>query len=449
MTTVGETKTWAEMSPYERQQARFDAWLAAEGIEFESPEAEARYKAGVRRFRDVIELKKPPDRVPILLQATFMPLHLYGVRPYDAMYDWKVLTDTFRRYLLDYRPDYYFTPLIIGSGRILDILDCKQLAWPGHGVAEELGYQYIEGQYMRDDEYSALIDDPSDFWLRHYLPRAFAALEPLSRIPPFTDLWEIVLVTGQMIPFGAPDVQAALAALMEAGREARAWIEHVGPFEAEMMGKGFVSAAGGLSKAPFDILADTLRGTRSVMLDMHRRPELVLQAVERLTPLAIKQGVRGATAQGNPLVFMPLHKGADGFMSDEQFRTFYWPTLKAVIEGLAAEGCVPFLFVEGSYDSRLEYLAEIPPGTSFCLFDRTDMVRAKELLGGRVCIGGNVPSSLILTGTAEEVRAYCRQLIETVGAGGGYVMAFGTAMDEGRPETVHAMVEATLEYGVY
>lgn len=185
------------------------------------------------------------------------------------------------------------------------------------------------------------------------------------------------------------------------------------------------------------------------MIDLRRRPALVLETVERLVPLAIKQGVRGATMSGNPIVFMPLHKGADGFMSDEQFRTFYWPTLKAVIEGLVEEGCVPFLFCEGSYDSRLEYLTEIPPGTSFCLFDRTDMVRAKELLGGKVCIGGNVPSSLILTGTADEVRAYCRRLIETVGAGGGFVMAFGTAMDEGKPETVRAMVETTLEYGVY
>jgi len=449
MTTVTETKSWAEMSSDDRRQARFETWLAAEGITFESPEAEATYKAGVTRFRDVIELRKPPDRVPIMLNCTFMPGNLYGVAPYDLMYDPKVLTDTFKRFLIDYRPDYYFTPLIIGSGQIFEILDTKQVAWPGHGVSKDSGYQYVEGEYMTDDEYHLLIDDPTDFWVRGYLPRAFHALEPLSRIPPFTDLWEIVLVTGQMIPFGAPDVQAALSAVMEAGREALAWIGQVGPFELEARGMGFVGAAGGISKAPFDILADTLRGTRAAMLDMHRRPDLVLKAVERLTPLAIKQGVNGATAQANPIVFMPLHKGADGFMSDEHFRTFYWPSLKAVVLGLVEEGCIPFLFCEGGYDSRLEYLAEIPPGTTFCLFDRTDMVRAKELLRGRVCIGGNVPASLVLTGTADEVKAHCKELIDTVAPGGGYVMAFGTAMDEGKPETVHAMVDFTKEYGVY
>jgi len=215
------------------------------------------------------------------------------------------------------------------------------------------------------------------------------------------------------------------------------------------MGMGFVSSAGSLSKAPFDIVADTLRGTRAVMLDLRRRPALLIEAIERLTPLAIRQGVDGATRTGNPLVFMPLHKGADGFMSDEQFRTFYWPTLRAVVLGLVEEGCIPFLFCEGGYDTRLEYLAELPAGTTFCLFDRTDMVRAKEILGGRVCIGGNVPASLILTGTADDVRGYCKDLIDKVAPGGGYVMAFGTAMDEGKPDTVHEMVRFTKEYGVY
>ena len=41
MTTMPETKSWGEMSSSERQHARFETWLAGEGIPFESPEAEA------------------------------------------------------------------------------------------------------------------------------------------------------------------------------------------------------------------------------------------------------------------------------------------------------------------------------------------------------------------------------------------------------------------------
>ena len=450
MTTAAtEATSWAELSPDERRASRIATWLAAEGVSFQSPEAEATYRANVERLRDVIELKNVPDRVPILINGTFMAADLYGVLPYDMMYDPEVLTGTTKRFLLDYKPDYFFTPAIIGSGQVFETLDCKQAVWPGHGVPKEQGYQYIEGEYMTDEDYQQLIDDPTDFWLRGFLPRALGALEPLQRVPPFTDLWEIVLISGYMIPFGLPDVQEALGKLMEAGRIALDWAQHIGRFDVEAKSLGFASSAGGLSKAPFDIVADTLRGTRSAMIDMRRRPEMLLQAVDRMTPLAVKQGVAGATSSGNPVVFMPLHKGADGFMSDEHFRTFYWPSLKAVCLGLIEEGCIPFLFCEGGYDSRLEYLAELPPGTTFCLFDRTDMARAKEVLGGKVCIGGNVPASMILTGTADDVKAYCKQLIDTVGPGGGYVMSFGTAMDEGKPDTVHAMIDFTREYGVY
>jgi uroporphyrinogen-III decarboxylase len=77
------------------------------------------------------------------------------------------------------------------------------------------------------------------------------------------------------------------------------------------------------------------------------------------------------------------------------------------------------------------------------------MKRVKQLLGGSICIGGNVPSGMILTGTPEQVKAYCKELIDVAGKGGGYIMSFGTSMDEGKAETVHAMVDFTKEYGVY
>ena len=449
MTTLAPATAWADLSAQERRKERFARWLSAPGVEFVSPEAEAGYKARVQRLIDAITLEKEPDRVPCLVNGTFLVPSLYGVSAHAAMYDHDVIISTFRRFVDDYEPDYHPSPVLIGDGRVFEILGCKQYRWPGHGVSESSGYQYVEGEYMTVDDYRALIDDPSDFWLRTYLPRVFEALAPLERIPRFTNLWEVVLAFTHVIPFGTPEVQGALKALMDAGSAALEWIQKVGAFDAEMKSRGYAGAVGGLTKAPFDTVADTLRGTRAAMVDVHRRPELMLEAAERIIPLAIKQGVEYADAAGVPVVFLPLHKGADGFMSDQQFRELYWPSLKAVLLGLIEEGCVPCLFCEGGYNSRLEYLRELPRGSAYCLFDRTDMRTAKEVLGDTLCIAGNVPSGLVLTGTAEQMRAYCKELIDTVAPGGGFIMAFGTAMDEGKPETVHAMIDFTKEYGVY
>jgi uroporphyrinogen-III decarboxylase len=237
--------------------------------------------------------------------------------------------------------------------------------------------------------------------------------------------------------------------MLDAGKEAMDWIMKVGGFEMQAKALGFPGCFGGATKAPFDIIGDTLRGTRAMMIDMYRQPEKVVAAAERVTQLAIDQGVAGATQAGCPVVFIPLHKGADGFMSDEQFAKFYWPTLKATIIGLAEEGCVPFLFCEGSYNTRLEYLKELPRNSCMWVFDRTDMAKAKAAIGDKLCIGGNVSSGLLLTGTPEEVKAYCKELIDVAGKGGGYLMCTGTAMDEGKADTIHAMIDITREYGIY
>jgi uroporphyrinogen-III decarboxylase len=182
---------------------------------------------------------------------------------------------------------------------------------------------------------------------------------------------------------------------------------------------------------------------------MYRRPDKVLKALERITPLAIKQGIRGAEASGIPTVFMPLHKGADGFMSDAQFRKFYWPSFKEVILGFAEQGILAFPFCEGGYNQRIEYLKELPKESSFWLFDRTDMAKVKEAIGDKIGIAGNVPAGLILTGTPQAVEEYCKNLIDTVGKGGGYMMGWGTALDEGKADTMHAMIDFTKKYGVY
>ena len=56
-------------------------------------------------------------------------------------------------------------------GKVFDILDYKLYDWPGHGVPDDASYQYNEREWMKDDEYDLLINDPSNYWQRFYVPR--------------------------------------------------------------------------------------------------------------------------------------------------------------------------------------------------------------------------------------------------------------------------------------
>lgn len=110
--------------------------------------------------------------------------------------------------------------------------------------------------------------------------------------------------------------------------------------------------AGGMSLAPFDIIADTMRGTRGVMLDMYHCPDKLLAACDAVTPAAIQMSIQTAMMSGVPFAFIPLHKGADGFMSNEQFEKFYWPSFKTLLLGMIEAGLISLPFVEGGYNQR-------------------------------------------------------------------------------------------------
>lgn len=255
-----------------------------------------------------------------------------------------------------------------------------------------------------------------------------------------------------MSAVGNPDVQRAFQAYLEAGQATMEWISAVGPIGAESTTVlGLPGTTGGWTKAPYDTLGDTLRGTRGIMLDMYRRPEQLIEAMERLVPVAIEVGVHNATGSDNPMVFIPLHKGANGFMSTKDFERFYWPTLKAVLVGLIEAGTVPYLFVEGGYNERLDSITDpdIPAGHTVWMVDRTEMKEVKKKLGGWACFGGNVPGALMKAGTPQEVESYVKQLIEDVADDGGFILSTGSALDDTTPENLHAMIEAGKKYGVY
>jgi uroporphyrinogen-III decarboxylase len=447
-------KTWEQMTADEKQEAAFQKQLSPkdpEGndLKFQSPEAEANYKASITRIKDAVQLKKEPDRVPVTILPSMFPFIDAGMTIQEAMYDYDKCVAAFKKFILEFEPDMHIGAYAPGAGKFYEILDYKLYAWPGHGVAPEHSYQCNEGEYMTAEEYDLLLTDPSFYFRNFYLPRVFGALEGFTMLAPLTSNLEMYGLALNFIPYGLPPVQNTFKALFEAGAEALKWAMATGGVDVELKTLGFPTILGGFTKAPFDVIGDTLRGTKGIMLDMYRQPDKLLAAMEALTPIMIGMGVGSAQQTGNPLIFIPLHKGADGFLSDEQFKKFYWPTLRQVMVGLIENGCLPFPALEGHWSSRLKVIQDIPKGKTAWMVDQTDMVEVKKTLGKNACLIGNVPSSMLSLGTPQEVRDYAKKLIDTVAKGGGFIMSNGAFFDQAKPENVKAMVEVAREYGVY
>lgn len=430
-----------------KQEERFALWLSGEGIPFVDKGAGAAYRDRVTLLKDAIQLRKQPSRVPVCPSWGFFPMEYAGVTNHDAMYDYKLLARAWETFHRDFEPDAYNAPATIVPGKVLDLLDVKLYQWPGHGVAKEREYQFVEGEYMKRGEYRDLIDDPTGYFLNVYFPRIFGALKPFESFPVIPQVNEIPLFAPLAMPFGTDAMKGAIDALTRAGEEALRWRAAVRDIGFSIMGKGFPAFSGGMTKAPFDVIGDSLRGTRGVLLDMFRNPDELKEACDRLIPIMVKSAVAACRATGHIMPFIPLHKGADGFMSQEQFRTFYWPSLRKLAVGLINEGLVPQLFAEGAYNERLEIISDLPKGKVVWWFDRTDIKRAKETVGKTSCIAGNVPLDLLCTGTKEQLEECCRDLIDIAAPGGGFIFSTGAGIQGSIPGNVRAMMKVAKEYG--
>ena len=407
------------------------------------------YKEREKRLYDAIQLKEP-DRVPIWFHDTgFFPAKYAGISFEDGMYNIEKLFTAYKKTMKYYEPDAFSNPFTVVHvpGIAHDILGIKQIKWPGHGVSPYHTFQYVEGEYMKADEYDLFINDPTDFTIRYYLPRILGAMSPLSKTPPIKTFLSGYFGLSPCAAFAEKSVASAFESFYKAGLTIQKHISDLSVFLKEMKELGFPLSFGSGALAPFDLISDTLRGMRGLMLDIYKQPDKVLAAIDKITPMMIEQ----ASSRPNdcPIVFITLHRGAHGFMSLKHFETFYWPSLKKLMLALIDKGLIPCPFFEGDYTSRLEYLTELPKGKVIGQFDTTDPVKAKKIVGDTMCIAGMMPLSLLQMGTPDKVKKYTKQLIDVVGKGGGFIMGPRGSMDECDPELVKVWVDFTKQYGVY
>ena len=304
----------------------------------------------------------------------------------------------------------------------------------------------MDGTYLEEDEFDEYLRDPTHFMLTKVLPRKYKALEPLSKLY-FREVYDLKMMTEWAV-LGQPDVKAALEALTQAGELMLRHLQHNGAVNKCVREMGFVSV-GGVTHAPFDVYADSLRGLVQAAMDVKLYPDEVLAITERIEQMNTDRFIAGAKARGERFVFMPLHAAGDEFMSGEDYAAFYWPGLKRTIEKLAAAGITPLVFCEGKYNTRLEFLKDVPRGKVIYMFEQVDIVRAKRELEGIACVCGNLPTGLLVSGTREQVVDETKRMLDACAGGGGFIMNCSITLDACKMENFEAWYETTLTYGAY
>jgi hypothetical protein len=390
-----------------------------------------------------------PDRVPVNCPMGYFPGRYAGI-PFSAAYnDFDAWYAACEKTLQDFCPDS-FGATNYQCGEAQAMLELKTMKLPGFGVNPYHGHQSIEIDGLKADEFDLYMKDPSDYMLRVQLPRISDKLRGLENFPPLYQLFSGPGATqGLAMAFSDPEISEVIDLLRESGRKMRQERNKQEKFLNLMESYGYYPTRMVGALPPFDIISHSLSGMRNTMLAMFRQPDKLIELCEFILSEQLKKTPLTPDENGDIRIFMTNTRGIEEFLSKDQFEKFYWPTCKKLITTLCERGAMPNFFIEGHFDSRIEYLLELPKGKFTAGFEASDIIRAKEILKDHCCISGNVPVSLLQVGTEDDVTAYCKKLIDKVGKDGGFILSPSTSVEEVNPRNLQAMIEFTKEYGVY
>jgi uroporphyrinogen-III decarboxylase len=390
------------------------------------------YSERLNRYVTAMRNEKP-DRIPIRPFAAEFTARYAGFTCQEVTHDYEKAFEAVRKCAADFDWDATVPNMVYVWTGLTQAIGLNYYGIPGIDVPPDTGFQYIEPPeghaHMRPDEYDALIEDPTGFLYNVWLPR----------------------VSNDVSPMGCPTSYRNNLSFVKGGMAMLSYFNAFGTQIARLRAEsGTVSAIAGIFKAPFDIIADKLRGYLGLTMDMFERPDKVLAACEALMPHLLHVALTTADPDKNVPIGFWMHRGCVPFVTPEQFASHYWPTLKPIIEEIWANGHQTLFYAEGNWDAHLDSFAELPDGSIVYHVDQGDIVKVHDKIGHKFCLSGGIPNFLLGYGTPQEVRDHCKKVIDAVAQDGGYVMDASAIMqDDSKPENVRAMTDVTRDYGAY
>jgi uroporphyrinogen-III decarboxylase len=314
-------------------------------------------------------------------------------------------------------------------------------------------FQIAEKEYMKEDEYDLFLTDPSDYMIRYLWPRVYGSLEPMAKLPPLMGFGAGIDPIARMLV--SPEFERVVKAMKKAGDAEAKRDQVLSTTTREMAALGYpepLPARGGIMP-PFSSFSNTFRTFNGVAKDMYRRPEKLKAALQLMLDFRIARATPAVKRPGHPTLGSSgeAHRVSDEFFSNKQFEEFVWPYWKQAMDKTYELGYeIISMFFEGRRDKQLHYFTQFPKRSMLIRFAESDIFRAKEILGDKACIMGNVPISMLQVASPSAVEEYCKKLIEKVGKNGGFILRCSTDFtQEARPENVKAMIDSAEKYGRY
>jgi Uroporphyrinogen-III decarboxylase len=351
-----------------------------------------------------------PDRVPIVYQAEAFSPRFLGVSIADYAGNPEVAVDTTLA-ALDRLGGFDAQNALPGGliGPLMASLWLTRMLVPGRELDDETVWQADEAEDMTVDDYDRILNEGWPSVLDDLLSRV---LDP------------------------------------EELAESNAWLE--ANFEKTVQkfrAHGYVPLTGAIVATPFEQLCGA-RSIQQFYADLYRRPDKVKKAMEKMLPDVVASAIEAAKACKLPCVWVGGWRSSSAMLSEPMWQDLVFPQLKILVGNLVEAGFNPILHFDHNWTRDLVHLRKLPARKCILQLDgMTDIRIAKEVLGDHMALMGDVPATMLATGTTDDVRSYVRNLIRDVGDR-GFLLAPGCdAPVNARPENMEALCAAGLEFG--
>ncbi len=415
--------------------------------------AQYTYEKKLERLDNCARLQSV-DRVPIAVATLYFPAKYSNISYEEMFYDNEKYTEAAAKFALDFNWDavcflrsFETVPLglslaatnpelainvaiasVMGGGFGHDILKDKYSKQPGRELPKDRESQFtIEEPLMSEYEYDALIENPFQFLSERIVPRVYGSLSQ-------------------------PGSAQANSALINFGMQLSAALANVVAFTKKMKEVNCPPWYMALAPNPLDFLGAFLRNFDKVLFDIRRYPAKIKKFCEEMAPVFLAVGK--ATGQlsyeltGSRRVFLPVWYNS--FLSYKQYKEFHWPYIKYIAEELIKANFTPLFSFQGEHDHLLDTILEIPEGKAIAWFDRTDLTRAKQVIGEHSCIAGGIPPALLIGGTPDNVDQRVRELLAEMKSTRGFIYSLPfNGIGPAKIQNVKAMTEAVFKYGEY
>jgi uroporphyrinogen-III decarboxylase len=300
------------------------------------------------------------------------------------------------------------------GGRIAPTLTSiwlSHIAQPGIELPVDSLWQVQEAEVMTIEDYDTILSKGWNAFFMEFLPRVINPQEFLDSgawmMANGERRWKLYQDKGYVIVCDAPTFATI-------------------PFE-------YLCGGRSMTKFFFDLyrMPDKVEAVMNVMM------EEMLAGFAALPP---SPGIAGAWVGG--------WRAASALVAPKLWNRFVWPYYLKVVDALIAKGITPVLHWDQDWTRDLVRLQELP--AKKCILNpdgMTDLKKFKELAGDRMAMMGDIPASMLVAGTPDDVYQYTQGLIELFDGKGLLLCPGCDAPINAKPENMEAIAAAAHDYG--